>query len=76
MVAITAVVATVLFSCSGRLQQAESLDLSSTPRQTVEDMFAVQSENGVVKMRIEAPLMQRFESDTASVETFPDGFYV
>ena len=76
MVAITAVVATVLFSCSGKLKQAEALDLSETPRQTVDDMFAVQSENGIVKMRIEAPLMQRFETDTASVETFPDGFYV
>lgn len=76
MVAITSVVATILFSCSSKLQQAETLDLASTPRQIVDNMFAVQTENGVVKMRLEAPLMQRFESDTATLESFPEGFAI
>lgn len=76
IVAITVVVATILFSCSGKLKQAEELNLDQTPRQIVDSMFAVQSENGQVKMRLEAPLMERYESDTASLEKFPEGFAI
>ena len=73
-VAITLVVATVFFSCSGKLKQAESLNLEETPRQTVDNVFAVQSEDGLLKMRLEAPLLERYEKDTVSIELFPEGF--
>ena len=74
LVAITLVVATVLFSCSGKLKQAETLNLEETPRQTVDSVFAVQTENGRLKMRMEAPLLERYEKDTVSIEVFPKGF--
>ncbi len=74
IVAITFVVATILFSCSGKLKQAEELNLDETPRQIVDSMFAVQTENGRVKMRLEAPQMARYENDTTTVERFPLGF--
>lgn len=69
-------VAFVVFSCSGKLQEAEDINLSETPMQTVEDMFAVQTKNGVIVMRMEANKMQRFENDSVSTELFPDGFSV
>ncbi|MBO7117968.1 MAG: LPS export ABC transporter periplasmic protein LptC [Bacteroidales bacterium] len=74
LVAITLVVATVLFSCSGKLKQAEALNLEETPRQTVDSVFAVQTENGRLKMRMEAPLLERYDKDTVSIEVFPKGF--
>ncbi len=60
--------------CKSRLGQAEDLVLSEMPVQTIDDMFAVQTRNGLVSMRMEAGVMKHFESDTASVDTFPDGF--
>jgi len=39
-------------------------------------MFAVQTENGLVKMRMEADLMERFETDTCDIESFPKGLAV
>ena len=67
-------VAAVFFSCSGKLKQAETLDLAETPRQTVDSVFAVQSEDGRLKMRLEAPLLERYDKDTVSLELFPKGF--
>jgi len=39
-------------------------------------MFAVRTVNGVVNMRIEAPKMSRFETDSTMFETFPQGISV
>ena len=39
-------------------------------------MFAVQTQNGVVKQRLEAPRMERYDLDTAGVEYFPLGVEV
>lgn len=69
-------VAFVVFSCSGKLKEAEEINLAETPMQTVENMFAVQTKNGVVVMRIEADKMQRFENDSVTTELFPEGFSV
>jgi len=68
------VVATVFFSCSGKLKQAETLNLEETPKQTVDNVFATQSEDGLLKMRMEAPLLERYDKDTVSIEMFPEGF--
>ena len=76
MVAITFVVATVVYSCKGKLAEAEALVIAETPVQTVDDMFIVQTENGNIQMRAQAPLMERYERDTLSYELFPDGFEV
>ena len=69
-------VAFVAFSCKSNLSEAEKLDLSQTPLQTVEDMFFIQSENGKLKMRVESPLMEVYERDTLSYDLFPKGLSV
>lgn len=70
-------VAFVVFSCKGKLGEAEVLNLSETPVQTVRDMFIVQTENSGLQMRAEAPLMEKYEKgDTLSYELFPEGFNV
>ena len=76
MIATAIAVAFVVYSCKGKLAEAEKLDLSSVPLQTINDMFAVQTKNGVVVMRIEADLMERFDNDSSSRETFPKGLSV
>lgn len=76
MTATALAVAFVVISCKGKLKEAESLSLAEAPVQTVVDMFAVDSENGHPKMRIEADLMQRYENDSCTYEHFPNGFAV
>jgi LPS export ABC transporter protein LptC len=76
MMATAAAVAFIVYSCKGKLSEAEKLNLSETPVQSVEDMFFVQTENGSVRNRIEAPLMERYESDTMTIELFPKGVNV
>ena len=39
-------------------------------------MFVVQSENGLLQMRMEADKMERYENDSLSYEIFPEGFAV
>lgn len=66
----------VLFSCKGKLGEADRIDLSSVPLQTVRNMFVVDTENGRLKLRMEGGLMERYETDTSSYELFPNGFQV
>ena len=74
--ATAAAVAFVVFSCKGKLDEAEHLDLSVTPVQTVEDMFFVQTENGKLKIRVEAPVMESYDNDSTAFELFPEGLHV
>ena len=77
MIATAAAVAFVVYSCKGKLAEADSLDLKETPVQIVDDMFIVQTENGMIKMRAEAPRMEKYErGDTLDYELFPEGFFV
>ena len=76
MIATAAAVAFVVYSCKGKLGEAESLNLDETPVQVVNDMFMQQTENGMVKMRAEAPRMEKYEKDTLDYELFPEGFFV
>ena len=76
MIATAAAVAFVVYSCKGKLAEAEQLNLSETPVQVVDDMFMQQTENGMVKMRAEAPRMEKYEKDTLDYELFPEGFSV
>ena len=76
MIATAAAVAFVVYSCKGKLGEAEYLDLEETPVQVVNDMFLQQTENGMVKLRAEAPRMEKYEKDTLNYELFPDGFFV
>jgi LPS export ABC transporter protein LptC len=76
MIATAAAVAFVVYSCKGKLAEAEALKLGETPVQRVDDMFIVQSENSLMQMRAEAPLMERYENDSLSYELFPKGISV
>ena len=76
MIATAAAVAFVVYSCKGKLGEAEEIKLGETPVQSVDDMFIVQTENSVIQMRAEAPLMERYENDTLSYELFPKGIAV
>jgi hypothetical protein len=75
IVAIAFAIATIVISCGGKIA-TESIDLSNTPVQRVDSMLAVQSEHGILQMRMSAPLMQRFEKENESYELFPKGFFV
>ena len=72
--ATAAAVAFVVYSCRGKLSEAEKLDLSVTPLQTVDSMFFVQTENGRLKLRVEAGSMEKYETDSLDYELFPEGF--
>ena len=76
MIATAMAVAFVVYSCKGKLGEAEQLDLEDTPTQVVNDMFVVQTENGNMKMRAEAPRMEKYEKDSLDYELFPEGFFV
>ncbi len=76
VIATASAVAFMVYSCKGKLGEAESLNIKEVPVQTVDDMFIVQTENGKIQMRAEAPLMERYERDTLSYELFPEGFFV
>ena len=76
MTATAAAVAFIVYSCKGKLSEAEALNLAETPVQIVEDMFMQQTENGMVKMRAESPRMEKYEKDTLQYELFPAGFFV
>lgn len=78
LVAIAFVIATFVVSCGDKTVEGEIIDINTIPRQTVNDMYAVQSNNGDLQMRMEAKLMQRFQNDSTKVsyELFPEGFDV
>ena len=76
MTASALALAFVVYSCKSNLSEAEKLDLDKIPIQTVEDMFFVNSENGILKNRVEAPRMEVFEHDTVKYDLFPKGIRV
>ena len=76
MLASVLALASIVVSCGDHLGEADMLDLSTTPVQSIENMFTVQTKNGKVEMRIEAPLMQTYDSDTLKIDRFPKGLSV
>ena len=75
MIATASAVAFIVFSCKGKLSEAERLNLAETPVQTVDSMFVVQTRNGGIQMRVEADVMERYENDTCCYELFPKGLH-
>ena len=69
-------VAILVVSCKAKMAQAEVLNLKDTPVQTIDDMFAVQTKNGLVVMRVEASVMERYDNDTSAYESFPKGIAI
>lgn len=76
ILAVTAVIASFVVSCNNHIEQADKLDLDKTPTQKIGNMFAVQTENGKVKMRLEADLMEHFDGRDSSYDAFPHGISV
>ena len=76
MLAITAVIASIVISCGSKRREADELDLSKTPVQTVENMFAVETDKGKILNRMEAIQMERYNTDTSELEIFPLGLQV
>jgi LPS export ABC transporter protein LptC len=76
MIAAALAVAFVVFSCKGKLSEAEKLNLNETPVQTVDSMYLVQTDDGGIQMRVKAGLMERYDNDTISYELFPKGLEV
>jgi len=66
----------VLCSCTAKTEVSEQIDMSSVPSQTGDSIFATQSVNGDITFRMEAPRMEKYETDTSSYEIFPSGFDV
>lgn len=76
MIATASAVAFVVYSCNDELGRAKDLKLEDTPVQTVQNMFIIQSKNGVIQMRAEGEIMEKYEKDTLNYELFPKGFSV
>ena len=76
MIATAAAVAFVVISCKSKLSEATPLNLSEVPYQTVDKMNIIQSENGVLQMRILADRMERYRGDSLDWELFPGGIEV
>lgn len=74
-VATTIVVASVVFACTNDSTKGK-IDFSKTPLQVVDDMYIVRSENGLLKMRVAAARMERYDMDTMMRQVFPKGITV
>ncbi len=73
---ITAVITSTFVSCGNKIAKADKLDLDNTPSQRVTNMFAVQSQNGNVGMRMEADIMEHYDGKDESYDYFPNGISV
>ena len=76
MMATALAVAFVVYSCKGKLAEAESINIEETPMQVVDDMFIVHTKKGKIQMRAQSPLMEKYQKDSLSYELFPQGFFV
>ena len=77
---VTAAAVMMLFYGCSPSSDPEQIDYSVTPMQVIRDLSMTQSENGNITMRMEAPLMQRFEYMDDSIfrtyDLYPEGFHV
>lgn len=66
-----------LYSCSDKLPTVEGIALDKKPSQVVRNMVVSQKENGVISVRMEASVMERYDvSSDTTYEYFPDNFAV
>lgn len=63
-------------SCKSTTEITDYIDISTVPRQVGDSIYAVNSVNGEITLRLEAPRMEKYETDTSSYELFPSGFDV
>lgn len=65
-----------LQGCGTKTEVTDQIDISTAPRQVGDSILAYQSMNGEQTLRVEAPRMEKYETDSLSYELFPQGFYV
>ena len=75
MASVTAL-AVLVMACGGKLPGTTARNLAETPVQTVDSMSVIQSNNGILQMRVEAGVMERYQNDTMTYERFPEGVAV
>lgn len=63
-------------SCGKKLSEMDRTDMAMAPVQTVDDMYIIQTENGVIQMRVLAPRMEKYIRDSLEYELFPKGINV
>lgn len=73
--AVSAASLLVILSCN-RKKGDDDIDPFLVPVQTVDSMYIVQTTNGQLQSRMEATLMERYETDTLSFDYFKNGFAV
>jgi len=66
----------VVLSCKDKKVGSGETESQLRPIQAVDSMFVVQTENGRVVSRMEATLMERYETDSLSFDMFKNGFAV
>ena len=77
MVATVFIVATIAVSCRNKISQTEDIDIETTPSQVVENIVMVQSRNSLAEFRMQAPILERYDSDSKeSYDLFPKGLNV
>lgn len=76
LLVIASVIASFVVSCKKKINSSPEFGSGDIPVQIVDTAFLVSTKNGLVTMRMEAPLMLRFENDTLTRETFPNGISV
>ncbi len=73
MVAVTAVIATILFSCKDDIPVASILTSEDTPSQRVEGMTVIQFSRGITSYVVEAAAMERYSEAEKPYDVFPSG---
>lgn len=77
MVAMTFVVATVVFSCKDKIPKSDDiLNSAKIPTQVIDNMTVNQSDNGIIRVRMKAPLMERYQNLPEPYDIFPKGINV
>jgi LPS export ABC transporter protein LptC len=77
MVATVFMVATIAVSCKNKIAQTEQIDIKEVPSQIVENIVMVQSRNSLTEFRMQAPVLERYDTDPKhTYDLFPKGLNV
>jgi LPS export ABC transporter protein LptC len=77
MVATVFMVATIAVSCKNKIAQTEQIDIKEVPSQIVENIVMVQSRNSLTEFRMQAPVLERYDTDPKNTyDLFPKGLNV
>lgn len=66
----------VVLSCKGKAVPEDDAEGFLIPVQVVDSMNIINTTNGVLESRMEATVMERYETDTLSFDLFKNGFAV